>query len=127
MRSIALGFFVAMGLVLLAQSAEAQQRMPPFQPSKPALSPYLYLTRPQFGYFPNYQTFVEPYRIQERTNNINQTQINRLNREVQQQQTTLRQQLAPVAPTGTASVYGHTSHYYSSSPTGGSRQGGGRR
>lgn len=112
-----------------ANFAEAQQKTPSYQSPKPTLSPYLYLTRPQIGFFPNYHTFVEPTYNQTRVNQIQQTQITGLNQQTEQlqkDQKSLMYKPANVAPTGHASIYGSTSHYYSTG-SGAAGGGGGRQ
>src|SRR5215813_11638973 len=86
-------------LALLSASVMAQQQMPSYRPSTPTLSPYLYLTRPNSGPFPNYQTFVQPLENQRQTNMIQNRQINQLQQTTQQLQD---EQYAPstAAPTG---------------------------
>lgn len=129
MRIILFGFAVVLSTVICADSAFAQERKPSYQPAKPTLSPYLYLTRPQAGFFPNYHTFVEPLRTQTQINQIQQTQISGLDKQLQQQKKSTLTRPTSVAPTGHSSVYGSHSHYYSSSPNsvGGNRQGRGGR
>src|SRR5262245_60119038 len=83
----------------IAAAAHAQQQVPSYSPARPTLSPYLYLTRPDVGPFPNYQTFVQPLKNQIQTNQVQQQQIQLL----QQSQQQLQQQqygAANVAPTG---------------------------
>ena len=126
MKSLVFSLLIALVVLAFGTEANAQQRKPSYQPAKPTLSPYLFLTRPQVGYFPNYHTFVEPMRNQTRVNQIQQTQITGLNQQVQEQQQLQKslQRPAAAAPTGHGSVYGNVSHYYSSGPaSGGNRQG----
>ena len=134
MRHKALPVTLFLACLSIAGAVRAQQQMPSYQPSRPALSPYLYLTRPDFGPFPNYQTYVEPYKNQQQANLIQQTQITQLQQGQQQQQQQLQQtqpeqQFAPanVAPTGvSAATNGNLSHYYPSSNSAGAKGGRGR-
>jgi hypothetical protein len=131
MKNAIVGMLIVLGSIVSARVASAQQKVPSYQSAKPTLSPYLYLTRPQIGFFPNYQTFVQPTYQQTRTNQIQQTQITNLNQQTEQlqkEQKSLQNKPAAVAPTGHASIYGSTSHYYSTgSSSGGGRQGGPKR
>ena len=117
------GVLVVMALVLLAapERGGAQQAVQSYQPSRPALSPYLYLTRPNVGPFPNYQAFVQPTQNQLQINQVQQSQVTQLQQNQQQLQQTQQklQQLGPaqMAPTGTGSSFNSLSHYYSSSPS----------
>jgi hypothetical protein len=114
---------VAMAAVLLAAPGRgaAQQAVQSYQPSRPALSPYLYLTRPNVGPFPNYQAFVQPTQNQLQINQVQQSQVTQLQQNQQQLQQTQQklQQLGPaqMAPTGTGSSFNSLSHFYSSSPS----------
>lgn len=117
MKPSLFGLLVVISFVFLGAEASAQHKAPSYQPAKPTLSPYLFLTRPQVGFFPNYHTFVEPYRAQTQINQIQQTQISGLNKQQQQMQQQMVRPAA-VAPTGHSSVYGNMSHYYSSNPAG---------
>jgi hypothetical protein len=108
----------------IAGEVQAQQQVPSYQPTKPTLSPYLYLTRPDFGPFPNYQTYVEPYKNQQQFNLNQQTQITQLQQgQQQQQQQSQQSQFAPaqVAPTGVSATTGNLSHYYPSLNLAGAR------
>ena len=103
--------FLTLALLSPAAFAHGQQQVPSYSPSRPTLSPYLYLTRPQEGPFPNYQTFVQPLKNQIQTNQTQQLQIQQL----QQSQQQLQQQqygAANVAPTGIGAGYNTLSHYY---------------
>ena len=125
MRTIAL--CATLVLSMLAE-AHAQQPVPGYQPSRPTLSPYLYLTRPNPGPLPNYQSFVEPAKNQQQLNQVQQTQITQLNtsqQQLQQQQQQLQLQMTPtpMTPTGVGSSFNSLSHYY---PTGGSVGGRGK-
>jgi hypothetical protein len=117
------GVLVVMALVLLAapERAGAQQAVQSYQSSRPALSPYLYLTRPNVGPFPNYQAFVQTTQNQLQINQIQQSQVTTLQQNQQQLQQSQEklQQLGPaqMAPTGTGSSYNSLSHYYSVSPS----------
>lgn len=112
--------------------AHAQRPVSSYTPSRPTLSPYLYLTRQQNGPFPNYQTFVQPAQQQQQINrtqqaNIDDIQMTQQNQQLQLQQgsqPTQQQQQAPqgmkivpssVAPTGVGASYNNLSHYYGSS------------
>jgi len=114
---------VVMALVLLAlpERGGAQQAIQSYQPSRPALSPYLYLTRPNVGPFPNYQAFVQPTQNQLQINQLQQSQVTQLQQNQQQLQQSQEklQQLGPaqMAPTGTGSSFNSLSHFYSSSPS----------
>ncbi|MCC7087136.1 MAG: hypothetical protein IT427_19210 [Pirellulales bacterium] len=119
MKNRCIGLLVMLSILITGKALFAQQKAPSYRSAKPTLSPYLFLTRPQVGFFPNYHTFVEPYRNQTQINQIQQTQISNLNQEVQQQNT-LQNKPAAVAPTGHSSVYGNLSHYYSANPGSGS-------
>ena len=108
-------FAAAVMLLVLgvALTARAQQSVPSYRPSSPTLSPYLYLTRPQSGPFPNYQTFVQPLQNQYQTNQMAQQQIIQLQKQQQDLQLTQQQQFAPnLAPTGIGSTYNSLSHFY---------------
>ena len=117
------GALVVMALVLLAapERGGAQQAVQSYQPSRPALSPYLYLTRPNVGPFPNYQAFVQPTQNQLQINQLQQSQVTQLQQNQQQLQQAQEklQQLGPaqMAPTGTGSSFNSLSHFYSSSPS----------
>src|SRR5262245_58827307 len=76
-------------------TASAQQSVGSYRPASPTLSPYLYLTRPQQGPFPNYQTFVQPLQSQYQTNQAAQQQIIQLQKQQQDLQLTQQQQFAP--------------------------------
>jgi len=90
--------------------------VPSYRPASPTLSPYLYLTRPNAGPFPNYQTFVQPLEAQRQTNQIAQQQIIQLQQNQQQIQQTQQQQFAlTLSPTGVGSTFNNVSHYYASS------------
>jgi hypothetical protein len=106
---------VGMLAMLAARSdVQAQQQVPSYRPNSPTLSPYLYLTRPNAGPFPNYQTFVQPLENQRTTNQMAQQQLIQLQQNQQQLEQTQQQEFAPtLAPTGVGSVYNNTSHYYS--------------
>jgi len=114
---------VVMAAVLLAapERGGAQQAVQSYQPSRPALSPYLYLTRPNVGPFPNYQAFVQPTQNQLQLNQLQQSQVTQLQQNQQQLQQSQEklQQLSPaqMAPTGTGSSFNSLSHFYSSSPS----------
>jgi hypothetical protein len=107
--------------------ASAQQAVGSYQPSRPTLSPYLYLTRPNAGPFPNYQTFVQPLKAQQQANQESQYQISQL----QQGQVQLTQEQkinapAQVSPTGVGSTFNSLSHYYPTTAAPGNRSGGTR-
>ena len=55
---------VPAAVLWMASPLQAQSWVTPYRPARPALSPYLYLTRPDVRGFPNYQAFVEPLRDQ---------------------------------------------------------------
>jgi len=99
-----------------AHFAKAQQAVPSYRPNTPTLSPYLYLTRPNAGPFPNYQTFVQPLENQRTTNQIAQQQIIQLQQNQKQLQQTQLQQFAPtLAPTGVGGTFDSLSHFYPAS------------
>jgi hypothetical protein len=121
-------FIAALPTVLLLFATESQaQQSSTYQPSRPTLSPYLYLTRPNSGPFPNYQAFVQPTKNQQQFNQAQQTQVTELQSQVQQQQQQMGQQKygpAVMAPTGVGGgAYNSLSHYY---PSGGSASTGAR-
>jgi hypothetical protein len=76
----------------LCAEAQAQQLVAPYTPAKPTLSPYLYLTRPNQGPLPNYQTFVEPLKNQAQVNRNQQAAIQDIQQQIQQTQQILTQQ-----------------------------------
>ena len=130
------GVLVVMALVLLAapERGGGQQPVPSYQPSRPALSPYLYLTRPNVGPFPNYQAFVQPTQNQLQINQLQQTQVTQLQQNQQQLQDAQEklQKMGPaqMASTGTGSSFNSLSHFYSSSPSaagGRGKQGAGKQ
>src|SRR5271169_656080 len=87
---------VGMLAMLAARSdVQAQQQVPSYRPNSPTLSPYLYLTRPNAGPFPNYQTFVQPLENQRTTNQMAQQQLIQLQQNQQQLQQTQQQEFAP--------------------------------
>jgi hypothetical protein len=114
-------FGVALVLLATPERGSAQQAVQSYQPSRPALSPYLYLTRPNVGPFPNYQAFVQPTQNQLQVNQLQQSQVTQLQQnqqQLQQAQEKLRQSgPAQMAPTGTGSSFNSLSHFYSSSPS----------
>jgi hypothetical protein len=120
-----------LALLTVLSAAQAQQQVGSYQPSHPTLSPYLYLTRPQAGPLPNYQTFVEPARNQQQLNQTQQTQVTQLQTQLQQQQQQqdiTQQKLkqigtAVMAPTGVGSATNNLSHYYPSAGSGGGGRG----
>jgi hypothetical protein len=129
MRLLTFCLTSTLALLSALSTVQAQSQVGSYQPSRPTLSPYLYLTRPQAGPFPNYQTFVEPARNQQQFNQAQQTQVTQLQTQVQQQQQQqeLQQQklkqigAAVMTPTGVGSVNNNLSHYYpSASAAGGS-------
>jgi hypothetical protein len=127
MRAAAMRHAVVFVLALLAvvDRAHAQRQVAPYQASQPALSPYMYLTMPDLGPFPNYQAFVEPLQNQRQTNFNQQSAINRLQRDVKQPQTIY--EAGDVAATGTGATYHNHSHYYPSlGNSAGQRAAGGR-
>jgi hypothetical protein len=126
MRRILFAVALVAGAVF-AREASAQQAVGSYQSSRPTLSPYLYLTRPNAGPFPNYQTFVQPLKAQQQTNQESQYQIGQL----QQGQTQLQQEQkqvvpAQVSPTGVGSTFNSLSHYYPTT-TGSATRSGGQR
>ncbi len=127
--SVSLTVALLSSALLSMQSVVHAQQVPSYQPSRPTLSPYLYLTRPNAGPFPNYQTFVQPAQNQQQFNQIQRTQISQLqqNQQQLQQQQLQLQQLGPsgMAPTGVGSSYNSLSHFYPTAST--SAAGGGGR
>ena len=111
--------------LLLATPSLAWGQRPSVRPSRyepaygPTISPYLQYSRPGIGVVNNYYNFVRP-RVQLRSSlRMQERQIDRLNREVQQQARTASQiRDSGVAPTGINSRYMNFLHYYPSSPLG---------
>jgi len=102
--------------------ARAQQPVGSYQPARPTLSPYLYLTRPNAGPFPNYQTFVQPLKAQQQTNQQSQNQIGQLQQgQVQLQQDQKQIVPAQVSPTGVGSTFNSLSHFYPTATAPGTR------
>ncbi len=94
----------------MASPLQAQNWVTPYRPARPALSPYLYLTRPDFRSFPNYQAFLEPLRNQQQNTYNQEVEMTRLRGDVQQQRSQLRP--ANAAPTGAGSTFNNYLHYY---------------
>jgi hypothetical protein len=103
-----------LSMLAMLPVAAAQQPVGPYRPASPTLSPYLYLTQPSNGIFPNYQAYVQPLQAQQQTNQVQQLQISQLQGQQQQeQQQQLRHILQPkVAPTGITASFNSLSHYY---------------
>ena len=97
----------------------------PIRPSRyepafgPTISPYLQYSRPRSGVLDNYYNFVRP-RVQLRSSlRMQERQIDRLSREMQQSRTTVSQiRDSGIAPTGVNSRYMNFSHYYPGSSAG---------
>ena len=111
--------------LLLATPSLTWGQQPTVRPSRyepaygPTISPYLQYSRPNVGVLNNYYNFVRP-RVQLRSSlRMQERQIDRLSREMQQQARTASQiRDSGVAPTGISSRYMNFSHYYPSSPAG---------
>ena len=112
---------VPAAVLWMASPLQAQSWVTPYRPSRPALSPYMYLTRPDVRGFPNYQAFVEPLRDQRQNLYNQEAEITRLRCDLGQQQSQIRP--ADAAPTGARSTYGNYSHYYPGASGGGSNSG----
>jgi len=122
------------GLALLAGlAAPALAQVPGarYQPARPTISPYLNLLRPDDAILPDYYTFVRPqlqteaYRAQQSiVNRQQQSMLFQQQAEIEQVASgTFRTRAAQVRPTGTASGFMNTSHYF---PLPQSRSGKGR-
>jgi hypothetical protein len=117
MRKLTISAVCLLSMLSARVEVQAQQQVPSYRPNSPTLSPYLYLTRPNAGPFPNYQTFVQPLESQRTSNQIAQQQIIQLQQSQQQLQQSQQQEFAPtLAPTGVGATYNNTSHYYSAAP-----------
>ena len=84
-----------------------------YQPSRPTISPYLNLFRPNFGAIPNYYAFVRP-QLDQQAINLQQGQaINSNTQSIARVADKAKQPLAPQGvPTGTASQFMTLSHFY---------------
>ncbi len=109
-----------LAFALSAESARAQQgyNRPSINSffnilSRPTVSPYLNLLRPQGLGAPNYQTLVRPELEARRALRNQQESINRLQGSLRQQQQQLRQAVTgELRPTGHRTLYLNYSHYY---------------
>jgi hypothetical protein len=147
MRRNILSLILMVAVLSTCLVAQAQRPVGTYMPAKPTISPYLYLTKPNAGPLPNYQTFVEPIRNQTQVNNAQQLNIDTLQQtqtqqtqqiqlqatqQTQQDQALQKQQMkitpASVAPTGIGAGYNNMSHYYGGSggAAGGSHARGGK-
>jgi hypothetical protein len=113
---------LVLGSFAIAAQADAQG----YQPARPTISPYLYLTKPQQGPLPNYQTYVQPLKNQAQTNQMQQTQLTQLQQSQEQLQLTQTNGAAGVAPTGVGSAFNSLSHYYPGASAGGGGAGRGK-
>ncbi len=123
-------------MLSLCAEAQAQRQVGSYTPSKPTLSPYLWLTRPNNGPLPNYQTFVQPLKNQAQIDSNQQYDIQDLQQGQQQQtqqQLQFQQQSAQqqsqwkitppaVAPTGIAAGFNNLGGYYGGSGASGGQK-----
>jgi hypothetical protein len=108
------GLCFVFGMMLFAARSSEAQGVPNFQPSTPTLSPWLHLYEKNPGPLDNYHMYVRPRMelrdtLQSQQSNINQQYLGMqsLNEEVRG-----LQPQEQVRPTGTASVFMNTTHYY---------------
>jgi hypothetical protein len=124
MKRSRFGLSMLAGLAVLAGLATPAAAQVPgarYTPARPTISPYLNLLRPDDAILPNYYTFVRP-ELQTETVRAQQALVNRQQQSMLFQQqneidqvvggSTLRTRVAQVRPTGTASGFMNTSHYF---------------
>jgi hypothetical protein len=114
-------FWAVIALAMLASPAAAQVPGARYQPTRPTVSPYLNLLRPDDAILPDYYTFVRPQQ-QAETFRGQQSLINRQQQSLLLQQQSeidlatgtgaFRSRPAQVRSTGTASGFMNTSHYF---------------
>ena len=111
LKQIGLSFFA---ILLLAQASYGQYQRPRYQPSRPTVSPYLYLSQPETNGMPSYYAFVRPYQRQSQVNQSQQGQLQTQQTEIKSldNQFQLRQTATP--PTGSNSTFMNYSHYFPS-------------
>jgi DNA-binding beta-propeller fold protein YncE len=108
----ALLVLLSFALLPLLSVARADQKVPSYRPATPTLSPYLYLTQPTNGIFPNYQAYVQPLEAQQQANQVQQIQISQLQQGQQKLQQQQLYQPGKVAPTGVNAGFNSLSHFY---------------
>ena len=89
----------------LAAPREGDGQIPSYQPSRPTLSPYLNLTRRNFGGLPNYFALVRPIERQQQLNLQQQGVLQTDRREIQQLQNDVQRGLIPPSATGSTSWF----------------------
>ena len=126
---IILGMFTVLAAQASAQLRDRYNRR--YEPARPTLSPYLNLTRPDWGTLPNYQSLVRPMLRQQELNqraarilDRNAQRLQQLGERTEETQELIRgwtSRTPTVAnPTGKSSIFGAVSgfrsysHYYPS-------------
>ena len=109
LKQLGLSFFA---VLLLAQASYGQNQRPRYQPSRPTVSPYLYLSRQETNGMPSYYAFVRPYERQSQVNQAQQGQLRTQQGEIQNLDNQLQVRQTGAAPTGSNSTFMNYSHYF---------------
>ena len=109
LKQLGLGFFA---MLLFVEASHGQNQRPRYQPSRPTVSPYLYLSQQENNGMPSYYAFVRPYQRQSQVNQYQQGQLNTQQTDIKSLDNQFQLRQTEAAPTGSNSTFMNYSHYF---------------